>query len=142
MASLPFLLRLSFEGMVFALVFPSFWVAVLMVSGAGLWVSRRDQSIFDRGGAWELFLPWAFPIAILIWAAALYGSLRGQGGTGWRWQANGIDVLLLLQVVLSVFVLTRHRARLRLGVLLAILAMWWAAGASFVAGMAVYDDWL
>lgn len=71
----------------------------------------------------------------------LYASLQGKA-SGWYWQELGIFGLLLFQVVTVVWLLARHRARLYLTLTVSIVAILWAAGATFVAGMAVYNAWL
>jgi hypothetical protein len=142
MQALPDLTRLSFEGMLFAVIFPWFWAAIAIIMVAALLMHGRPTLHTRPPARWpELCIPFAFPILILVWAAALDSSLQGRR-SGWYWQALGIYGILLLQVVTIVLLLKRHRSRLYSTLVTSALAVWWAVGATFVAGMAVYNDWL
>ena len=138
------LLRLSFEGMVFAWMLPWFWGGVLVAVIAAWWSVRRNARGLVRPAArWsELLLPFGFPVAIVLWSSAFYGSLEGTRTPGWYWQELGIYAIVLMQAVTVAWLVTRHRARLTLVFTLSLVAIWWACGASFAGGMAVYNDWL
>lgn len=142
MHAIPFITRLSFEGMAFALVLPWFWMLVGLALAAAWWARRHALTPSAYPSQWlSLLLPFAFPVAIILWGSALVASLKGKR-SGWHWQEIGIFVLLGLQALSVVVLLTRRRARI--GPLLAasLMAIWWAVGASLVAGMAVYNDWI
>ena len=140
LAPLMRLLRLSVEAMVFAPVLPQLGIALAVLGAAAYWLSRRPGEP-PRRALRELVVLYGAPPALLAWGHAFAGSLE-QVEDAWRWEALGIYALLAGQLLTAVLLLARHRARLGAAALLAAGAMWWAAGASLVAVMAVYNDWL
>ena len=128
--------------MLFAFVLPWFWEAIAIIVAAA-WLIRRRYAVVaaPRPRSLELLIPFAFPIAIVVWAAALYASLERKHA-GWHWQALGLSGLLVLQVGTIVWLLIRHRGRLAAAIVVSVVAVCWAVGAMFVGGMAVYNDWL
>ena len=137
-----YLFRLSLEGMIFAYGLPWFWAALLVLAVAALWALRGGRvRAVDRGYSAELLLPFVFPIAIVLWASAFFGSLANEP-EGWHWQELGVFGFLVAQAAVGAGLVIRHRSRLWFTLAICVTAIWWAAGASFLAGMALADDWL
>lgn len=133
-------LLISLQSMVFALILPWFWAAVVVLVITWIKLSRRDPPARNPRRL-ELALPFLFAPAILLWGDVLYASLENASG-GWHWQNGGVFALLALQLWMVVWLLGRHRARLLPAMIAVLLAVSWAHGSAFLTFMALDNHWI
>lgn len=134
------LVRLSFQALPYAIAFPWLWGSLGITAGGALWLQDRQPPPATDARSLELLLPNVFPVLILAWGSALYGSLENKPD-GLYWQLVGVYALLLAQPIVSVWLLSRHRSRMTSAVLVSMFAAWWASAASHIALMALANDW-
>ena len=142
-----FMLRISIEILPLAALLPVLWGALgVLIIASVLAYRRRTTSIGvprdGRGAKWlsELLSLAFVPLAILAWGLLLWP----QDGRSHHERVGliGIDVFGAVELVLAVWLVWRHRRRLWQTVPVAVIALWWCAGAIFTASMAVTDSWL
>ena len=133
-------IRLSIEGMLFALVLPQFWVALGLL-GVSILVAIRLAPSPRIPPASLVISLYAIPPIILICAIQLQASRQGAPpGRGWQeWLVIGL--CSLQAVVAAGLVILRRRAWIPVAAF-AVPALLWASGAAFIAGMAIRNDWL
>ena len=143
-----FMLRISVQMMVLALLMPHLWVGALGL-GVVTYLARRRARMFpepQRRGGWtgsaaSLLFLLVVPLAMLAWG--WYFQPEGPPGRGAHGPLalRGLEALAVLELGACLFVVWRQRGRPR-GVSAAALAMWWTAGAYATAGMAITNTWL
>jgi len=80
------------------------------------------------------------PLAILAWGLYLWPQTGRSPHE--RLGLDGIAILGVVEVALAGWLVWRHRRRLWLTIPVVAIALWWCAGATFTASMAVTDTWL
>ena len=142
-----FMLRISLEAMAFAVVMPTFWIALAILGviavvsyrrrGSPLGVPRDGRSLkcvielSSLGFAPLLMLA----LGLYLWPATARSRHEALG-------LVVIDALGIIEVALAGWLVWRHRRRLAVAMPLASLAIWWSAGAIFTSSMAITDTWL
>lgn len=106
------------------------------------WRTNAQREPAARRGSWELALLFLLPLAMLAWGIAW----RPESGAA----ASPHQVMLLkvlaaigaTQLLLAMSFMWRHRQRLVLTTVLAMMSSLWAAGAYFTARMNITNVWL
>ena len=142
-----FMLRISAEMMVLAVMLPQLWVGLIgLVIAAYLARQRRKQRVWvenSRGliGWAALLSVVVVPLAMLAWGLYFWPDDPGGRGLHEKLVLRGLDVMAVAQLVACLSLVWRRGGR-PTAVAIAALAMWWAAAAWGTAGMAVTNTWL
>lgn len=142
------MLVMSFEGIALAAITPFGWIpvaALIAVSVAAERRADRDESDIPRQskGRWmaELATLAIIPLALIVAATLL--TVPAQSSTR---EIQAVEYALLavlaLQAPLGAGLIWRHRLRRLPTVVTAVAFALWAAGATFIATMAITDNWL
>lgn len=127
-----------------SLLFPPFWLIPvslgLFAIGAPIAGRRSITSVPVRPGR-ELFTLYLTPVLIVAWAAT-FDSALDRAGEALRWQEIVIIGLLIAQLLTTLFLIVRHRRHVWRATAAGMGAAWLSASASFIAGMALRNDWL
>lgn len=142
------MLVMSFEGTALAAITPFGWVPVAVLIAVGVAAERRadaDESDIARQskGRWvaELATLAIIPLALVVAATVLtvppHASTRDIQAVEYVLYA-----VLAVQTLLGAGLIWRHRLRRMPTVVTAVAFTLWAAGATFIATMAITDNWL
>lgn len=143
-----FLLRQSFDGMPIAAVATPLWIALVVIAGAGFFASRRvSVAAKYRSARWvaEICALIAIPILMLEIARLISAHNNYHDNSYASYEAlalNAISALGVMQLVIGVILVWRHRSRLRSTLVATGLTLWWTAGVLFTASMAITGHWL
>jgi hypothetical protein len=141
------MLRISAEMMVLAVMLPQLWASLIgLVMAAYLASQRRKQrvEVEDSHGLirWAALLSVvAIPLVMLAWGLYFWPDDPAGRGLHEQLALRGPDVLAVAQLAACLWLVWRRGGR-PTEVVIAILAMWWAAAAWATAGMAVTNTWL
>jgi hypothetical protein len=142
-----FMLRISAEMMVLAVMLPQLWAGLIgLVIAAYLGRQRRKQrvEVEDSRGliGWAAMLSVVvIPLVMLAWGLYFWPDDPAARGLHERLALRGLDVLAVAQLAACLWLVWRRGGR-PTAVVTAALAMWWAAAAWGTAGMAVTNTWL
>jgi len=139
LSGIPFMLRCSFDILPLALPLPQFWVPAVIIIISAV-IAYRHRATATPRLAFDLATLALVPIAILLLGLVSWEAVRA--GTGWEWQFMAMYVGLLVQIVLSVALIWRHRSHLALAMCVTLFCALWTAGAAFVSSMAITGTWL
>lgn len=142
-----FMLRVSAEMMVLAVMLPQLWAGLIALGIAACLARQRRKQRVEVAASRGL-IEWAtllsvviVPLAMLAWGLYFWPDDPAARGLHEHLALRGLDVVAVAQLAACVWLVWRRGGRPR-AVVAAALAMWWTAAAWGTAGMAVTNTWL
>ena len=144
---MPFMLRISVQILPLAALMPQLWGALALLAISAVIASRRRAraDIAPWRAApfrWTLEMGLLLIVPLLILGWGVYFWPASGRSPQEAWALRGLALFGVVQVVVALWLMWRHRARLWSTVAVAALTLWWCAGAFFTASMAITNTWL
>lgn len=143
------LLRQSFYVLPIAALATPLWIAIVALTTAGIFASRRVGvgTIAKYPSAWPLEISAliVIPIAMLEIAnqMRLHNTYADSSYAPYATNAIvAVSILTLAQLLGGIWLVWRHRDRLRSTILATGAALLWTAGVLFTSEMAITGHWL